>query len=93
YERGTLAPEHRAALKRAVAALWEPAGGGDGDGASGSPAGEESHGGEAVTSGGLRAAELSAAVYGIQRQASVGSPKEEDGGGESLGDPVGDAGF
>ncbi|CAB1106992.1 unnamed protein product [Ectocarpus sp. CCAP 1310/34] len=95
--RGTLAPEHRAALKRAVAALWEPAGGGGGggggDGDGGSAGGEERHGREAATRGGLRAAELTATVYGIQRQASVESPKEERGGGESLGDPVGDAGL
>ncbi|CAM9889103.1 unnamed protein product [Ectocarpus sp. 12 AP-2014] len=73
-----------------------PAGGGSGSGGGGggdggSAEGEKSHGGEAATRGGLRAAELTAAVYRIQRQASVESPKEEGGGGESLGDPVGDA--
>lgn len=76
--RRPLSPEHRVALKRAVSALWEPSidgggggGGGPRDGSSGGGAGagddEERRDGEQMH-GGLRASELSAAIYGMQQR-------------------------
>lgn len=69
--RHPLAPEHRATLKRAVTALWEPSGGRRRNG-SGSPRrggrdegrregeGEQAH-------GGLRASELSASIFAMRQ--------------------------
>ena len=90
--RRPLMPGHRAALKRAVSALWEPSTGGGGrvggrrrnggeggQGERGQDDGERREGEQ--THGGLRASELSAAIYGVQqRDASC-----HEGGGNNTG--------
>lgn len=87
--RRPLLPEHRVALKRAVSALWEPSsGGGSGHGGGNEddeerPEGEEKH-------GGLKASELSAAIYGMQqRDASCHEGGGPTGGCESHNDAGG----
>eukprot|EP00752_Nemacystus_decipiens_P012208 g10823.t1 len=82
WRRRPLLPEHRATLKRAVSALWEPSadGGGSGSGVrrNGGGSGGQGRGGRddedrrerEQTHGGLRASELSAVIYGEQQRDS-----------------------
>lgn len=94
--RRPLLPEHRAALKRAVSALWEPSSGGGGSGGGGGGGSDEGGRGRddeedrerERTRGGLTASELSAAVYGVQqRDASWHERGDPAGAGDSDLDP------
>lgn len=73
------APEHREALKRALAALWETA-----DDRSGNSSGSPEDGEALLVRGGLKASELSLTVYGTpeascELEAQGGGPAGLDG--------------
>lgn len=88
-ERLPLAREQRAALKRALSALREPADGGEGGSSSAvrsaDATAEGEHGERDLGHGGVRASELSGVVYGAQapsdRGDGWGEGDELDGGG------------